>query len=588
MDRCLVISKSLFIVTVLSGSILGQESFSLIGSTAKKEPNFNLATTQQFVQDVTLSPKPSEAINLALADLSSMTSTERVFQRYVWIPTGDKDKASQVSFAVNTAISQSSNIIIPSVVAGGKLVRLDLRPLAATDDYLVKLLQLWEKLANEPYFHINVKESEITPVASVVGDPAGSIRFILDEQLHFRTSNGITYQLINGAWVNKRVEGKGKDVSAFGSHVDLSQAVMLQGLTQSNAPIVRYDWFIVKILSSLDGGLYYDFVNIERNPKGKSAQEAWLESLGLSEQFIANLKSDQRAAIFRSNVTGRPRRIDIFQGAYVRPSAGSGLVTITHDIGEGDTGAGTDPIRNLLEIKDKAREVIAERKNGLHIFLLFDSNGNLQNSAPDDVVRDHTIPSPHPARVQSAIGCIRCHGPHDGLQPFGNDVQKLLKSYLNIFDDLSSKKTVPETLERLAGLYTGDMQKPIRRGRDDYSDAVFQATGGLSVPSVSEGVSNTYGSYFYELVDAQKACLELGYIVPKESSANYLNLLLPPLDIDESGIRPEDPIIGALKAGLSVNRFQWELVYADAAFRASQSYTVREKIVTRNSPSKER
>jgi hypothetical protein len=569
------------VIWLLMMPVYAQDKFSLIG--ANKSPNFNLATAQQVIKEISVGPKPADAIPMAVADITSLQPGDRPFHRYVWIPDGSKDKYSQVSFTLNAAVSQSANIFVPASVANGTLVRVDLRPLAADDIYLSKLIALWDKMAVEPYFHVNAKESDVVSIPSVAGDPSGSVRFLVDGQLHFRSSNGQLFAFSNGAWASKRQQAKGNDVSAFGSHLDLNQAVILQSLTQSNAPIVRYDWFIVKALSSLDGGLYYDFVGVERNPKGKSAQDAWLESLGLSEKFINNLRSDQRAAILRSNVTGRPRRIDVFQGSYVRPSSGSGLVTITHDIGEGDIGADTDPIRNLLELKDKAREVIAERRNGLHIFLLFDNKGNLQNSAPDDVVRDHTIPSPHPARVQSAIGCIRCHGPFDGLQPFNNDVQKLLKSYLNIFDDFASKESIPRTLERLAGLYTGDLQKVIRRGRDDYSDAVFQATLGLTVPAVSEGVANTYGSYFYDLVDAQKACNELGFIVPKEKAVEYFGMLVPPLDIDETGIRPEDPILGALKAGLSVNRFQWELVYADAAFRASMTSLTQEKIVRDNS-----
>ena len=59
--------------------------------------------------------------------------------------------------------------------------------------------------------------------------------------------------------------------------------------------------------------------------------------------------------------------------------------------------------------------------------------------------------------------------------------------------------------------------------------------------------------------------------MPKSKSVDYLKILLPPLPRDVTGIIPEDPIIGALKSGLAVNRFQWELVYGDAAFRTQQS-----------------
>jgi hypothetical protein len=558
--------RTILLIILLANACIGQDRFSLVnGAVTPKAIDFNLSDYQAFVKDVKTAPTPTNAIDLAISDLATIDEFQRPFLRYVWVPDGDMAKVGQVSFAVNTAISHSSNIVIPSVIQGGKLVRWDLRLLAPITSDLTRLITLWEKLADEPYFHVKpALPLNADVIASVIGDPTGSKRFRIGDQLFFQAVTGDIFLFYNNAW-------RKQDIPAFGSHTNLQSAVILQGLTQSNAPIVRYDWFIFKILSAVDGGLYYDFINIERNPKGKSAQDAWLESLGVSEKAIQSLKSDQRSAIFRSNVTGRPRRIDLFQGSYVRPSAGSGLITITHDIGEGDLGTDKDPIRNLLDFKDKAREVIAERPNGLHIFLLFDGNGGLQNSAPDDIVRDHTIPSPHPARVQPAIGCIRCHGPFEGVQPFANDVQTMLKSRLDIFGDLSSKQSTPDVLDRLAGLYTGDFQKPIRRMRDDYSDAGFRASGGQSIPAVSAGISKIYGEYFYDTVSAEKACAELGFIVPKNKSVDYLKILLPPLPRDITGIIPEDPIIGALKSGLAVNRFQWELVYGDAAFRVQQS-----------------
>ena len=66
--------------------------------------------------------------------------------------------------------------------------------------------------------------------------------------------------------------------------------------------------------------------------------------------------------------------------------------------------------------------------------------------------------------------------------------------------------------------------------------------------------------------------------IPIDAS-KYLIQLLPPLPSDQLGISPEDPIIGALKSGLKVNRYQWEQVYPDAAFRALQTRKIaQEKI----------
>ena len=93
----------------------------------------------------------------------------------------------------------------------------------------------------------------------------------------------------------------------------------------------------------------------------------------------------------------------------------------------------------------------------------------------------------------------------------------------------------------------------------------------MTVPETSAGVAQIYGDYVYRDIGAFEACVELGYLVPQNQSVYYLNQILPPLNADVIGVRPEDPIIGALKAGLRVNRYQWEQVYADAAFRALQT-----------------
>lgn len=580
----------LFIISAMVVILLDRTTHSQDFALIQQEPDFNLASPVEST--IEFAPAPADAIAYVVADLSSLPAESRPFQRYIWIPKGDKLHAAQISFAVNTAISKSSVIIKPTIVAEGRLSRWDLRKLAPRDDQYATLHALWEKLAFEPYFHITKTTEDAVPTNAVqlnrvAGDPFGANRYKIGNETWFRSANGIWFLWQNNVWVGGTpVNLKKQKVAVFGAHCDpqngleqaVSMPVLMQGLSQSSATVVRYDWFLTKVLSTLDGGMYYDFIGVDRNPKGKTAQVAFLESIGVTEEQVAKLRADQRAAIFRSNVTGRPRRIDAFQGSGVRLDSGSGLVTITHDVGEGDVAAINDPIRNLLNFNDKARELIAERSNGLHYFLLFNSDGSLQDSAPDDVVRDHTIPSPHPARLQPAISCIRCHGPTEGLQPFDNDVKKLLAGQLDVFDDLSSTQPISDTLERLAGLYSGDLSKPLRRGRDDYSDAIYIATDGLSTATISDGVSQTYGAYHYNEIDAYQACLELGYRVPKSEAVYYFNLVLPPLPKDSAGVSPEDPIIGALKTGLKVNRFQWEAVYADAAFRAMQSRKVRENI----------
>ena len=557
--------------------VLAQEpDFSLIGPTSQ--------AWQHPIPDVlemAYSPSPSDAIAHAVIDIAMVLEADQPFQRYIWIPDGDKQKIAVINYAVNLAISKASTLVSPAIVADGRLVRWDIRSLAPQDNEYAILNVLWEDLAFEPYFHITNTTATSIPtnsvqVESLADDPPKSLRFKVGGELFYKSPSDEFYVLQNNVWEKKKPEIDAQKIAVYGAHTGLEQSVLLQGMTKSNAAIVRYDFFLFKVLSTIDGGMYYRFAGIEPKPAQGTAQEAFLQSLGTSQELVEQLRSDQRAAIFRSNVTGKPRRIDVFYGVNVRPSSGVGLITMTHDMGDDDVDHHSDPIRNLLSLKSQSHEVIATKSNGMHIFALFDSNGGLRNEVPSKIARDHMIPSPYTARLQAAIGCIRCHGPDEGLKPFKNEVQTMLSGLMDIFEDESSKDSIPNQLDRLAGLYAGDLEKPLRRGRDDYSDAVFLATGGMSIPQVSLKLSDIYGDYVYREIGAFEACHELGYLVPQDEADYYLNQILPPLQLNANGIGPEDPIIGALKSGLKINRYQWEQVYPDAAFRAFQTRKTQE------------
>lgn len=596
---------ALFPITIVVGVVAlvcAQEpkNFQLTGNGERGKSGYNAANPSEPVlyskddarsinaANMEFAPSPADAVAYALADAAAIPKGDQPFMRYVWIPDGEKKYVGGVNYTINIAWSRATPLIKCRTIAQNRLVRVDLRALAPRADIESKdykeIFKLWETLAFEPYFHIVRTTDDALPtnaklIKSLDDDPTGSIRFTLDDKTWYRSAAGKTYCLVDGQWQTQKLQfAKKENVAAAGAHVGLDQHVMLQGLLQSNAPIVRYDFFMFKSLQTLNGGIYYDLLGIERNPKGTTAQKAFFAKFGIDEEQVAKLRSDQRVAMFKSRVTGRPRRVDFFRGLGVRPDSGTGLATITFDIAEEDIGAEFDPIRNLLEFKDKAREVIVERANGMHAFALFNNKEELQDSAPDNVVKDHTIPAPYPARLQPAISCLRCHGPFDGWQPAQNDVRLMLNGYLNVFDDLANKKgNVPDTLDRLAGLYAGDLTKALRRGRDDYSDAVYLATGGQSVPEAAAGLSGVFLDYHYTDVDAATAVRELGYKVPADKAVYYLNVILPPLAKDIVGIAPEDPILGALKVGLKVQRYQWESVYADAAFRAMQTRKERER-----------
>lgn len=364
-----------------------------------------------------------DAVGWALADIATMAEPDRPFARYVWIPPWGTDRwIAATNFAVNTAASHAQTIQHGAVVANGWLLRYDLRRLAPNSKQLAQLLATWDGLAlQDPYFHVPEANSKV---------PA----------------------------------------AILAPHLRQQEAVALAGLSLSTGAVYRADFLVTKMLSTLEGGKYYDFLQVDRQPEKGTPQDAWLANLGIFEAQTKAIAGDQRTALFRSNITGKPRRIDVLFGI----GRGGSLCTITHDVADEDTDAGQHPLRNLIAFSDSAREIIVQRPNGTHAFALTNSDGEFVDSAPDNVARDHTVPAPYTSRLQPAISCIRCHGPHDGYQPFGNDVAKILSSRLDVFSDLQVDGialTREQAVDRLAGLYAGQLDVPdglIGRARRDY------------------------------------------------------------------------------------------------------------------------
>lgn len=479
-------------------------------------------------------PTPVEAVGWALGDLAVVPDGDRPFQRYLWIPPWGSDKwVPALDFTVNTAVSHATVIQLGTPVANGWLVRYDLRRLAPSQSQFDQLRATWDGLAvQDPYFHV---PSTTTGIAAAVIAP----------------------------------------------QLRQAEAVALSGLSLSTGAIYRADFFVAKAISTLEGGKYYDFLQIPgrgvQRDRAFSAQDQWLATLGVFEATTKSLNGDQRSAIFRSGITGKPRRIDVFYGL----GRGGNLCTITHDIADEDVQAGQHPIRNLLAFHDRARELIIERPNGTHAFALTDNRGEFVDSAPDNVARDTTVPPPHTSRLQPAISCIRCHGPYDGFQPFGNDVQRLLTGRVDVFADLSGGSlTREQAIDRLAGLYAGQLDEPdapVGRARRDYAAVCYKLLGPVNpfgaqaevspVLLLSQTVGEMFATYRYDLVTPSRAALELGLRVPDVQGSTGLEQWLGKQVVGTV----VDPITATLLVGLSVNRSDFETVYVDMAIAANRN-----------------
>lgn len=474
---------------------------------------------------------PADAVVHALADAATLDEDRRLYARWVWTDGSAKANAA-VSFAANTAISKASVPVRLPAVAGGRLVRVELDTLLPKDADLKRAIELWEKQAGQdPAFYV---EQQVKTAAYLADD-------------------GKTYD-----W---------KWAVAFGGWVDLKSAVLLQGLTKSAAPIQRAELFITRTLTQVDGGQYYDWAGIRKSQQqGRTDFEQFLEDHGVDKKRAAELRAERRSAIFRSGVTAKPRAIEEIQGLL-------GTVVWTEDPADNNLDPKAHPVLTLLSPKKDAIEAIALRSNGHCSFAIFDGQGKLANSVPDTIAKDHTIPVPFTARLQPAISCIRCHAQGSGFRTTRNDVNALLKGKPEDglkFDIVGDERRgdFRDVVDRLAGLYRGSLDR-LSRARDDYSDAVFLCTGGLSVGEVSGVVQAIDDGFRFSDVTPATACRELGVRSDDDVAVSMLRTLLPAASAP--GGR-EDARIGFLKLGVTITRADWEAVLPDALLRSRIPY----------------
>lgn len=563
-------------------------------------------------------PNPNDAVAMALADARTLRPEDRLFTRYVWVRSGNDLDGKVASFVLNM-LSRGSQIVRPLGIGTGKMLvlRCDLRAYAPQINDLNEWTKLWEQLQFDPAFSLLITRGILKQLAPDAIKGKGFV--VGDAQVFVETEpyieNGETY---HGRWEKKRVDGLRdivlkdlQDVDLIrvpGQFLDRSQWDGLSQLLNTASPIVSDGYFIGRTASTIRdkglfsvvyGGLYYELGGIRRNAQKGTDEDNLLEQLGVgnvakgitAKEIFSKLRSDQRVAIFRSQVTGSPRQMEFFRTLSGRLDLASGLISFTHDLKNQNVDIDTHPIANLLAFRDDAREVIAEKSNGLHLYAAFNGQGALQDEVPFDVASDHTIPAPHTRRLQPAISCISCHEADgsDGWKKAENDVMRLIqrKGKLDIFGDTSqAANTVPDTLDRLAGLYQGDPERALSRGRDDYAAAVLKATGTWpsqkgqadAVKLAAERTVGLWRSYYYGLVTPARALQELGIEVgPGADATKILNELLEPdlratVTVPEIGTKivAEDPRLAALKNGIAISRFDWDLSQSFAADRVRQ------------------
>lgn len=435
---------------------------------------------------------PAEDLVAATHDLETRVAAElRPHTRYVSfanVPARERaEAAAALSFVLNS-VSRADVIARPTVVPASdeRLWRISLA------DYALPA-EVWEFLAShDPYWHLR---TQVVP-------PATTTR-------NTKTKPAVQTVVTDGGWL------------------DLTVAARLRELSLSSGALLRGDYFLTKATTTADAGVYYELAGI-------GADEAtFFRELGVDVRAIDRLRADEGANMIRSLVTFKPRRV-------VRRQGPLGGAWHTYD-----TAAATperDPIRNPTSFVYDAGEHIAAKRNGLHLYALFDAVGKRQASVPDVIAKDTS--DPHGSGiVVPMISCVRCHL-EDGLRPVANDQRKLARSGIELY------AASPSEAQRLASFYLSDLEKKLTRDREDFAAAVATATGGMKPSAVATALVRCVRLYQDELVDRAAAARELGVDEATFTAAMRSS---------------HDPILLGLAAEIAVGRKQWDASFAEAA-----------------------
>lgn len=441
---------------------------------------------------------PADDLTAAVHDLETRVAADaRPHTRYVSfsnLAASERAEAGAVLSFVLNSVSRADVVVRPVAVpeTDERLWRISLTDYALPAD-------VWEFLAShDPYWHIRTQV--VPPQATTTTRRAAS---------------------------NSVARTKAQTVVTDGGWLDLVAAARLRALSHSSGALLRGDYFLTKATTTLDDGVYYELAGIAAD------EPAFFRALGVDVQAIDRLRADEGANTIRSLVTFKPRRV-------VRRQGPLGGAWHTYD-----TAAATperDPLRNPTAFVYDAGEHIAAKRNGLHLYALFDASGKRQASVPDAIAKDTS--DPHGSGiVVPMISCVRCHL-EDGLRPVANDQRKLLTSGIDLY------VASPTEAQRLASFYLSDLEKRLTRDREDFAAAVATATGGMKPAAIATALARRVRLYQDELVDRAAAARELGVEEALFAAAMRSS---------------HDPILLGLAAEIGVVRKQWEASFAEAA-----------------------
>lgn len=423
---------------------------------------------------------PASSVRLALADARTLgpRAVEARYLSVYHIAPGERpDYYRAISFLV-LSLSRERTIIRPALVPGSEdtLIRVLLT------DYAIDA-KGWDRLAAEgsgpaasrqpePYFQTKLVHLVDTYESKQVF--AGYDQYGRPQYRVQQTKNGT----------------KRETTLAAAPWLPAGEIAQLIAITQSQAPILRGDWFLA---FASWAPAYYQLL-------GLGEKLADFERLAFADEVLAaKARAQVKGAVAFSSVALHNRtlnRIPTISGVL------GGYFWLSKD-----TKASIDDrdyLNVLLDEKFDATEGICSLPNGLQAYLLTDGAGKRLDVALADIAIDGETGLAD-KQVYAARNCVTCHA--RGIRPIQDEVRALSR------DQIALLVTDPTQARRVADLYFSiDLAAVVEHDNAQFAQAVRLANG-LTPAANGALFERLVATYLDAPVTPERAAAEVGVSV---------------------------------------------------------------------------
>lgn len=419
---------------------------------------------------------PADAVSAAYLDLKKVPEQDRKYVRYQQVPPlKDLDTFLKVhSFQVNSLSREATLRRSKDCLVAPNLLRLDLRNYQWDPE-------LYDKLSEaDPYFHVLVQAEEEEVVE--VPWPGGVWKEDGPDKGKYFPPNAFKTQ-------RKVKSPKKKAQAATAPWLPADKVSFLVEETQSKAPVLRADWFLVQ--TGIQRGRvlgYYSLLKL------KSRDDFW-KLIGFNQKEAQERFREIASIVRSSGVSEFPRQVYRF-------GANDFGYWQTRDVFD-ETVKNRNAVNALNgDLAHDAEEHYGFLPNGLFAYYLSNAKGEQQDYAPPEVGGDHSSTN-NGIRIHIFKSCVTCH--KEGLRPLKDYGRKLFRGPTQLVT-YDQKK-----FQRLSQLYLQPLLRWYDRDTQDFAKTLAELNGPDWTPAKNaEEYSKFWKKWAEDEVSLEQAALELG------------------------------------------------------------------------------